>query len=195
MNQLQVAGVICIGEHGDYPSTPDTQQKMYPRRRFFDGVAETFRRVGAVVPVFNDKHVGFNWEDATHMVQDSGGEAVRAFRRLVARDQQHDSHGPTCLSRRTDAVDDGCTRSRDAQHRRRRHSIRDARTRDPLPADGLAVCKRRMSPQFGLRQLVAAFPLFMAQPLSSSERLAWVKAAPPHTKAVTSHRTPRGRVK
>ncbi len=68
-DKLQVAGVISIGEHGNYPYTPDTQQHMYPRRRFFDGIVETFRRVAAVVPVFNDKHLAFNWEDASHMYE------------------------------------------------------------------------------------------------------------------------------
>lgn len=68
-DRLQVAGVISIGEHGNYPMTPHTKQKMYPRRRFFDGIVETFRRVGAVVPIFNDKHLAFNWNDASHMYQ------------------------------------------------------------------------------------------------------------------------------
>jgi hypothetical protein len=68
-DRLQAAGVISIGEHGNYPLTPDTQQKMYPRRRLFDGIVDTFRRVGAVVPVFNDKHLAFNWDDALHMYQ------------------------------------------------------------------------------------------------------------------------------
>ncbi len=67
-DRLQVAGVLSIGEHGDYPFTPDTQQHMYPRRRFFDAIAETFRRVGQVVPVFNDKHLAYHWSDAKHMV-------------------------------------------------------------------------------------------------------------------------------
>ena len=67
-DRLQVAGVLSIGEHGDYPFTPDTQQHMYPRRRFFDAIAETFRRVGQVVPVFNDKHLAYRWSDAKHMV-------------------------------------------------------------------------------------------------------------------------------
>ena len=68
-DQLQVAGVLCIGEHGDYPRTPDTEQKMYPRRRFFDEVVDVFRDCGEVVPVFNDKHLGYRWEDATAMVE------------------------------------------------------------------------------------------------------------------------------
>ena len=68
-NQLQVAGVLSIGEHGDYPRTTDTQQKEYPRRRFFDAIATTFRRCGKVVPVFNDKHLSHRWEDALSMVE------------------------------------------------------------------------------------------------------------------------------
>jgi hypothetical protein len=66
-DKLQVAGVLSIGEHGNYPFTPDTNQHMYPRRRFFDEIAATFRRVGQVVPVFNDKHLAYRWEDAKHM--------------------------------------------------------------------------------------------------------------------------------
>lgn len=66
-DKVQVAGVLSIGEHGSYPSTPDTKQHMYPRRRFFDGIAATFRRVGQVVPVFNDKHLAYRWSDAKHM--------------------------------------------------------------------------------------------------------------------------------
>jgi hypothetical protein len=67
-DRLQVAGVLSIGEHGDYPYTPDTKQHMYPRRRFFDAIAATFRRVDQVVPVFTDKHLSYRWSDAKHMV-------------------------------------------------------------------------------------------------------------------------------
>ena len=66
-DKLQVAGVLSIGEHGNYPFTPDTKQHMYPRRRFFDAIADTFQRVGQVVPVFNDKHLAYRWTDAKHM--------------------------------------------------------------------------------------------------------------------------------
>ncbi len=67
-DRLQVAGVLSIGEHGDYPHTTDTQQHMYPRRRFFDAIVETFRRVGQVAPIFNDKHLGYRFVDAKQMV-------------------------------------------------------------------------------------------------------------------------------
>ncbi|MDA1315344.1 MAG: hypothetical protein O2968_18595 [Acidobacteria bacterium] len=64
---VAVKGVLSIGEHGKYPYTPDTNQHMYPRRRFFDGIAATFLKCGQVVPVFNDKHLAYNWADAKHM--------------------------------------------------------------------------------------------------------------------------------
>ena len=66
-NQVQVAGVLSIGEHGDYPSTPDTGQKMYPRRKFFEAIVATFDRCGQVVPLFNDKHLAWRWDDAKFM--------------------------------------------------------------------------------------------------------------------------------
>lgn len=66
-NQVQVAGVLSIGEHGDYPLTNDTKQKMYPRRRFFDAIAASFRKAGSVVPVFNDKHLSYSFADARHI--------------------------------------------------------------------------------------------------------------------------------
>jgi len=66
-DQVQVAGVLSIGEHGNYPSTPDTRQPMYPRRRFFEGIIGAFERCGKVVPVFNDKHLAYKWEDAKFM--------------------------------------------------------------------------------------------------------------------------------
>jgi hypothetical protein len=64
---LTVDGVLIIGEHGDYPADPKTQQVLYPRRKFFDAVADVFRRVGEVVPVFNDKHLSAYWSDARAM--------------------------------------------------------------------------------------------------------------------------------
>src|SRR3954471_13398896 len=42
--ELAVAGVLSIGEHGDYPSTKDTKQHQYPRRRFFDEIVSAFRK-------------------------------------------------------------------------------------------------------------------------------------------------------
>lgn len=66
-DKLAVAGVINIAEQGNYPDIKETGQRMYPRRRFFDEVAATFRKAGMVVPLFNDKHLAYAWRDAKHM--------------------------------------------------------------------------------------------------------------------------------
>ena len=66
-DSLGVAGVLSIGEHGKYPSVPETQQVMYPRRRFFDEIVATFKQCQKVVPVFSDKHLSYAWSDAKHM--------------------------------------------------------------------------------------------------------------------------------
>ena len=66
-DKLQCDGVISVGEHGEYPYTPDTNQHKYPRRRFFDEIADAFEAVNAVRPVFNDKHLSYNWADGYAM--------------------------------------------------------------------------------------------------------------------------------
>ena len=66
-DKVAVAGVLSIGEHGDYPYTKDTRQHLYPRRRFFDAIVDVFRKHKRVVPVFNDKHLAYSWRDAKHM--------------------------------------------------------------------------------------------------------------------------------
>ncbi|MDQ3701757.1 MAG: hypothetical protein M3442_12675, partial [Chloroflexota bacterium] len=61
--RLAVDGVVLLGEHGNYPLN-EKGQRMYPRRRFFEETVAVFRQSGRVVPVFNDKHLAYNWEDA-----------------------------------------------------------------------------------------------------------------------------------
>lgn len=70
-NRLQVSGVLSIAEHGDYPKVKRTEQKIYPRKRFFDETAAVFERCGSVVPFFNDKHFSYRWEDAKVMMETS----------------------------------------------------------------------------------------------------------------------------
>ena len=65
---LAVDGVLCIGEHGKYP-TNQRGQILYPCRRFFQKATNTLARVGRSVPVFNDKHLAATWEDGLWMYQ------------------------------------------------------------------------------------------------------------------------------
>lgn len=69
-DQLAVDGVLIVGEHGDYPDN-EKGQRMYPRRRFFEEAVDTFAATRLSVPVFNDKHLGYAWEDAKWMYDQS----------------------------------------------------------------------------------------------------------------------------
>ena len=59
--RLDVDGVLLIGEHGKYP-TNKKGQRLYPRYEFFQQIVEVFRKSGRSVPVFNDKHLSWNWD-------------------------------------------------------------------------------------------------------------------------------------
>jgi hypothetical protein len=67
-DKLSVDAVLVIGEHGNYPNN-DFGQKKYPRYEFFKQVAEVFEKDGQVRPVFNDKHLSWNWEWSKEMVE------------------------------------------------------------------------------------------------------------------------------
>jgi hypothetical protein len=67
-DRLAVDAVLVIGEHGNYPRN-DIGQRMYPRYQFFQQVVEVFKKDGRAVPVFNDKHLSWNWEWAREMVE------------------------------------------------------------------------------------------------------------------------------
>jgi hypothetical protein len=65
-DKLAVDAVLIIGEHGDYPKSEYGQTK-YPRYEFFKQVTDVFRHDGKTVPVFNDKHLSWNWDWAKEM--------------------------------------------------------------------------------------------------------------------------------
>jgi hypothetical protein len=66
-DKLAVDGVLIIGEHGNYPVN-DKGQTLYPRYEFFQQTVDVFRASGRGVPVFNDKHLSWNWDWAKQMV-------------------------------------------------------------------------------------------------------------------------------
>jgi hypothetical protein len=65
-SKLAVDGVLLIGEHGRYPRT-EKGQTRYPRYEFFREIVKVFESSGRCVPVFNDKHLSWNWEWAREM--------------------------------------------------------------------------------------------------------------------------------
>jgi len=69
-SKLAVDGVVLVGEHGDYPRNEKGQTK-YPRYELFQQIVEVFRSSGRSVPVFNDKHLSWNWEWARKMYDES----------------------------------------------------------------------------------------------------------------------------
>ena len=64
--ELAVDGVLIVAEHGDYP-IDDRERRHYPRRHFFDQVCAIFSASGRSAPVFTDKHLSYNWDDAHWM--------------------------------------------------------------------------------------------------------------------------------
>lgn len=68
--KLAVDAVLLIGEHGKYARTEKRQTK-YPRYEFFREIVKVFEASGRVVPVFNDKHLSWNWEWAKEMYDTS----------------------------------------------------------------------------------------------------------------------------
>ena len=69
-DKLAVDAVLIIGEHGDYPRN-ELGQVLYPRHEFFRQCVEVFEKDGRAVPVYNDKHLSYNWEKAKWMVDQS----------------------------------------------------------------------------------------------------------------------------
>ncbi len=67
-SELAVDGVLLIGEHGKYPVN-ERGQTLYPRYEYFQQVVDVFRKSGRTAPLFNDKHLSWNWAYAEEMVK------------------------------------------------------------------------------------------------------------------------------
>lgn len=67
-DRLAVDGVVLIGEHGTYPFN-EKGQHLYPRRELFDQITSVYRQSGRSAPIFNDKHLSWNWEWSKWMMK------------------------------------------------------------------------------------------------------------------------------
>ncbi len=63
-------GVVIVCEHGNYP-TDLKGHWLLPRWWIYQQVMQVFERSKRSVPVFNDKHLSYNWDDAKWMFDKS----------------------------------------------------------------------------------------------------------------------------
>jgi hypothetical protein len=68
--ELAVDGVVIVGEHGNYP-TDLKGHWLLPRWWIYQQVVTVFEESERSVPVFNDKHLSYNWADAKWMFDKS----------------------------------------------------------------------------------------------------------------------------
>ncbi len=68
--ELAVDGVVIVAEHGNYP-TDLRGHWLLPRWWIYQQVMRVFEQSKRSVPVFNDKHLSYNWDDAKWMYDKS----------------------------------------------------------------------------------------------------------------------------
>jgi len=65
-DKLAVDGVLLIGEHGDY-AWNEKEQHLFPRKYFMEQICGVIATSGRAVPIYNDKHLSYNWHDMKWM--------------------------------------------------------------------------------------------------------------------------------
>ena len=68
--ELAVDGVVIVAEHGNYP-TDLKGHWLLPRWWIYQQVIRVFEQSKRSVPIFNDKHLSYNWDDAKWMFDKS----------------------------------------------------------------------------------------------------------------------------
>ena len=86
--ELAVDGVVIVAEHGNYP-TDLKGHWLLPRWWIYQQVIKVFEDSKRSVPIFNDKHLSYNWDDAKWMYDKSrelnfpltGGSSIPVYYR------------------------------------------------------------------------------------------------------------------
>ena len=86
--ELAVDGVVIVAEHGNYP-TDLKGHWLLPRWWIYQQVIRVFEESKRSVPVFNDKHLSYNWDEAKWMFDKSrelnfpltGGSSIPTYYR------------------------------------------------------------------------------------------------------------------
>ena len=137
-SKLAVDGVVVVGEHGHYPRNEKGQTK-YPRYEFFQQIVKVFRESGRSVPVFNDKHLSWNWDWAKEMYDTS---------RSMGFPFMAGSSLPVTWRTPSLEMPPGKVREAMCDRLRRRRQLRFPRPRDH-PVHGGAASRRREWRQVG----------------------------------------------
>ncbi len=93
---------MFVGEHGTYPKT-EKGQVQYPRYQFFKQIVEVYKSSGRSVPLFNDKHLSWNWDVGEGDVRHVEGDGLRIY-------GWFEFAGDVADSKVRDADGDGCAR-------------------------------------------------------------------------------------
>jgi hypothetical protein len=87
-SELAVDGVVIVGEHGQYPV--DLKGRwLLPRWLMYSQAIRVFEQSKRSVPVFNDKHLSYDWDEAKWMFDKSremnfpltGGSSIPVYYR------------------------------------------------------------------------------------------------------------------
>jgi hypothetical protein len=97
-SELAVEGVVIVGEHGVFPSNMKGQW-LLPRWLIYSQVMRVFERSKRSVPVFNDKHFSYDWNEAKWMFNKSrelnfpltGGSGVPTYYRVPEIELDHNT--------------------------------------------------------------------------------------------------------
>jgi len=112
--KLAVDAVLLIGEHGSYPVNKKGQT-LYPRYEYFQQVVDVYRRSGRTAPLFNDKHLSWNFKWAREMVETSrkmgfgfmAGSSLPVSRRLPSRELPRDARVEEAVAVADGGIDGG----------------------------------------------------------------------------------------
>jgi hypothetical protein len=95
---LDVDGVVIVGEHGQYPVDLKGHW-LLPRWWMYQQMVKVFEQSGRSVPVFNDKHLSYDWDEAKWMFDKSrelkfaltGGSSIPTYYRTPELELANDT--------------------------------------------------------------------------------------------------------
>lgn len=96
--ELAVDGVVIVGEHGVYPTNLKGQW-LLPRWWIYQQVIRVFEHSKRSVPIFNDKHFSYSWDEAKWMFDKSrelnfplsGGSSIPTYFRKPEIELENDT--------------------------------------------------------------------------------------------------------